>query len=137
MTLGDKIKYSDNIDFIRNELLDRLCRFDEPDSKGKIGNKGAGQLHYAINNIYENNLLAGLDDDLESIKNIYPIIIVTDTAFSAIGVNALVIEKYAEITIRAPIDKKVFIHIPTIIDVDTLYICRIGFQGVHLIWLQY
>ena len=137
LTLGDKIKYSDNIDFIRNELLDRLCRFDEPDSKGKIGNKGAGQLHYAINNIYENNLLAGLDDDLESIKNIYPIIIVTDTAFSAIGVNALVIEKYAEITIRAPIDKKVFIHIPTIIDVDTLYICRIGFQGVHLIWLQY
>lgn len=120
LTLGDNIKYSDNIDFIRNELLDRLCRFDEPNSKGKNVNKGAGQLHYAINNIYENNLLAGLDDDLESIKNIYPIIIVTDTAFSAIGVNALVIEKYVEITKRAPIDRKVFIHIPTIIDIDTL-----------------
>lgn len=120
LTLGDKIKYSDDIDYIRTEILDRLCRFDEPNSSGKNVNKGAGQLHFAIKNIYEKRLLDGLDNDPESVKNIYPIIIVTDTAFSAIGVNALIIEKYAEITRRAPIDKAVLIHIPTIIDIDTL-----------------
>jgi len=120
LTLGDPIKYSDDIDFIRNELLDRLCRFQEPNSHGKVVNKGAGQLHYAILNTYEKDLIDGLDNDLDSIKNIYPIIIVTDTAFSAIGVNALVVEKYAEIMNRAPISENVFIHIPTIIDIDTL-----------------
>lgn len=141
LTLGDKIKYSDNIDFIRNELLDRLCRFDEQNSRGKIVNKGAGQLHYAIKNIYDKDLLDSLDNNWESVKSIYPIIIVTDTAFSAIGVNALIVEKYIEIARRAPIDKDVFIHIPTIIDIDTLihlsYRISEGFIDLAIVLNEY
>ena len=118
LLLGDKIKFSKDIGFIKEELLKRLCYGD-----GKEDKKGAGQLLHSINRILNEGVMDKLDAEISKIKYVFPIITVTDSAFSAMGVNAVVIESFMNLIKKYQFQKDVFISRPIIIDYnDMLYL---------------
>lgn len=88
ITLGDTIKYSPNIDEIRQGICNILCKYGKK-------NKGAGQLLYNIKRIFQDGLMNELDPGVSYVSKVYPIILTTDRSFSAIGVNALVIQEFS------------------------------------------
>lgn len=116
VTLGDTIKYSPNIDEIRQGICNRLCKYGKK-------NKGAGQLLYNIKRIFQEELMSELDPDVSYISKVYPIILTTDRSFSAIGVNALVIQEFSNMIKNNPIYKEVFISVPIIMELDTMILC--------------
>lgn len=116
VTLGDTIKYSPNIDEIRQGICNRLCKYGKK-------NKGAGQLLYNIKRIFQEELMNELDPDVSYISKVYPIILTTDRSFSAIGVNALVIQEFSNMIKNNPIYKEVFISVPIIMELDTMILC--------------
>lgn len=120
LILGDTVKYSSDVDEIKNAILERLC-FDGV-VKGKGKRKGGGQLLFTINAIFNENFLADFDSGISNIRHVYPIIITTDTAFSAIGVNALVNLEFSNLvqTKYHFSNTNVFIRLPLILDYDTL-----------------
>lgn len=79
--------------------------------------KGAGQLHHTIKAIIENHVMDGLDPDVSKVTDIVPIVVTTDRAFSAIGVQALVVEEYNK---YPTIHFGGFISVPIVIELDTL-----------------
>lgn len=111
VTLGDEYKYSEDISVIKQAIKDRICL-----NTGEK-RKGAGQLYYNINRIVNDGLMNTLDPEVKNITDIVPIIITTDRAFSAIGVEALVVEEYSKWEI---IYFKGFTAIPIVVDFDIL-----------------
>ena len=116
ITLGDTIKYSPNIDEIRQGICNRLCKYGKK-------NKGVGQLLYNIKRIFQEGLMNELDPDVSYVSKVYPIILTTDRSFSAIGVNALVIQEFSNMIKNNPIYKEVFISVPIIMELDTMILC--------------
>ena len=116
VTLGDKIKYSQNIDEIRQGICDKICKYGKK-------NKGAGQLLYNIKRIFQEGLMNELDSNVSCVSKVYPIILTTDRSFSAIGVNALVIREFSNMITRNPVEGKVFISVPIIMELDTMILC--------------
>lgn len=116
ITLGDNIKYSQDIQAIKRGINDRLCKYGKK-------KKGAGQLFYNIRRILLENLMEEFDSSINNISEIYPIIVTTDRSFSAIGVNAFVTQEFSDIISNNPINKKVFISVPVIMGLDTLISC--------------
>jgi hypothetical protein len=120
LTLGDLIKKSNNTDEIIQQILERIC-YDGTDSKGNYKRKGGGQLLNTINEIVNNHVLDADDSGVANVKYIYPIIVTTDTAFSALGVNGLCVYEVNNI-----IQKKgykfgeCFVSIPIVVDIDTI-----------------
>ena len=116
VTLGDKIKYSQNIDEIKQGICDKICKYGKE-------NKGAGQLLYNIKRILQEGLMNELDSNVSCVSKVYPIILTTDRAFSAIGVNALVIQEFSNMITQNPVEGKVFISVPIIMELDTMILC--------------
>lgn len=87
----DTLKYSDDIDAIKQGVKDRLCK----DDNGV--RKGGGQLLYNIDRILNNGLMDALDPDVKKVTSIFPLLITTDMAFSAMGVNLTVKEEFDSI----------------------------------------
>lgn len=110
LTLGDTIRYSTDINKIKAAIKDRICLYTDRKRKG------AGQLHKTIENIV-NHSMDGIDSDVQHVETIYPIVVVTDRAFSAIGVQNLVV---AESEKFPTIDFKGMITIPIVVDFDAL-----------------
>ena len=69
-----------------------------------------------------------IDPDVKQIKSVFPIIMITDRCFSAMGVNLVVIEEYAKILKTHPIKTPVFISIPIIMGIDTIIKCAHRFN---------
>ena len=99
---------------IANYINSRICKYPEKP------HKGFGQI---IDNIERlvNGELDNFDPVASQVNVIYPVIVTTDNAFSALGVNAEIINKASEI--MSNLGNKFgrrFISIPIILDVDTL-----------------
>ena len=73
----DTLKYSDDTDAIKQGIKDRLCK----DENGV--RKGGGQLLYNIDRILNHGLMDTLDPGIKNVKSIYPLLVTTDMAFSA------------------------------------------------------
>lgn len=116
VTLGDKIKHSQNIDEIKQGICDKICKYGKK-------NKGAGQLLYNIKRIFQEGLMNELDSNVSCVSKVYPIILTTDRAFSAIGVNTLVIQEFSNMITKNPVKGNVFISIPIIMELDTMILC--------------
>lgn len=116
VTLGDKIKYSQNIDEIKQCICDKICKYGKK-------NKGAGQLLYNIKRIFEEGLMNELDSNVSCVSKVYPIILTTDRAFSATGVNALVIQEFSNMITQNPVEGEVLISVPIIMELDTMILC--------------
>lgn len=114
LILGDNIKYSRDIEKIKEEIRNRLC-FDDETSR-----KGVGQLLFSINRIINEGIMDEIDPGVQKVKFIFPIITVTDSAFSAMGVNAIVTESYIKLLQKYHFDKRIFISTPIIIDYDNI-----------------
>lgn len=120
LTLGDSIKKSNNIDEIVQQILERIC-YDGTDSKGNYKRKGGGQLLNTINEIVNNHVLDADDSGVADVKFIYPIIVTTDTAFSALGVNGLCAYEAKNIIQNKGYNfGERFVSIPIVVDIDTI-----------------
>ena len=110
LSLGDTIRYSSDINKIKEGIKDRICLYT------KKKKKGAGQLHKTVENIVDHSMDA-IDPDVQQVERIYPIVVVTDRAFSAIGVQNFITaesEKFPTIDFRG------LITIPIVMDFDAL-----------------
>lgn len=110
-TLGDKFKYSSDMGVVKKAICDRICLLD-----GKK-RKGAGQLHHSINTIINDHVMDTIDPDVKKVTDIVPIIVTTDRAFSAIGVQAFIEEEYSK---YPTIGFEGFISVPIVIELDTI-----------------
>ena len=113
--LSENTKQSTDISVIKEQILDRLCKYEQ---KRK---KGAGQLFNCIERIFNDNLLQPFEIDSANINEVYPIVLTTDNTFSALGVNALVQIEFANIMKKNPLKEQVVINAPTILDFDTFF----------------
>lgn len=118
VTLADEVKLSADADKIRGAIYDRICKYE--DGKAK---KGAGQLHYTMENIFLHGSLDAIDPNVKHVKSVFPIIMTTDRSFSALGANLVVIEEYDKIRRAHPINMPVFTSVPIIMDIDTIIKC--------------
>lgn len=111
----DTLKYSDDIDAIKQGIRDRLCK----DDNGV--RKGGGQLLYNIDRILNHGLMDALDPGVKVVTSIYPLLVTTDMAFSAMGVNLTVTEEFDKI-MRAKYSFKqnVMIYVPVITNLDSI-----------------
>lgn len=111
----DTLKYSDSIVDIKQGVRDRLCKDD-----GKV-KKGGGQLLYNIDRILNHGLMDALDPDVKKVTSIYPLIITTDIAFSAMGVNLTVTEEFDRIMkAKYSFKQPVMIYVPIIVNIDSI-----------------
>lgn len=113
--MKDETKHSSDIALIRDTIFDRLCKYEQ---KRK---KGVGQLLYNVNRIFNEHLLDNFGVDTSGIKEVFLVVVTTDTAFNAIGVNALIKEEYARIVSGLDFSVSVKLNQPVIIDFETLY----------------
>lgn len=112
----DKLRYSNNIEDIKMGILDRLCKDDDISPR-----KGGGQLLYNIDGILNRGLFDKIDEGVKYVKHIFPLVITTDRAFSAMGVNLTVIEEFNNIRRRKYVFKQsVMIYVPVIMNIDSL-----------------
>lgn len=117
--LGDDVKYSHDMQLIKSEVIHRLCN---PGSDAKDDNrKGVYQLLDTIQDLDTSNKYDEVGIRIENIKTVYPILVITDSAFSANGVNAIITREYQ----TSALPQYSFIHgfklnTPIIINIDTL-----------------
>lgn len=109
-----EIQSSSSSSEITNYINSRICKYPEKP------HKGFGQI---IDNIERlvNGEFNKFDPDSSQVNVIYPVIVTTDNAFSAFGVNAEIVKRASEI--MSNIGNKFgrrFISIPIILDIDTL-----------------
>jgi hypothetical protein len=113
--LNDAIKQSTDIDSIKTTILDRVCKLE-----GKR-QKGAGQILKSIDNFFNHKALDVMGVDISGIKEVFPIVVTTDTSFNALGVNALVKQEFARLKKESGISIPVRVLSPVIMDFDTLF----------------
>lgn len=115
LTLNNNIKYSSDTEFIKQEIIRRICK------GGNKQRKGAGQLLYSINSIINEDRLAPVDQHASKVDVFFPIVVTTDRAFSALGINKIIIPEFANIAKEYNLTTT---HIApvVIIDYDTLFI---------------
>lgn len=113
--LNDAIKQSTDIDSIKTTILDRVCKLE-----GKR-QKGAGQILKNIDNFFNHKALDVMGVDISGIKEVFPIVVTTDTSFNALGVNALVKQEFARLKKESGISIPVRVLSPVIMDFDTLF----------------
>lgn len=144
LTLGDSVKFSQNEEMMKQQILERIC-YDGIDSNGEYKRKGGGQLLATINELLNNRTFDKYDSGILHIKNIYPIIVTTDSAFSSLGVNALVIDEFDRIKKEREYKfGKIFVSVPIIMDFDILIklgylfsIKNINLRGVLQDYISY
>lgn len=105
---------SHSISDVTNYINSRICKYPEKP------HKGFGQI---IDNIERlvNREFDAYDSFATKVNVIYPVIVTTDNAFSAFGVNAEIVNKASNI--MSNLGNKFgerFISIPIILDIDTL-----------------
>jgi len=112
----DNLRFSDNLAEIKKGILDRLCKDDDVSPR-----KGGGQLLFFIDSILNHGVMDKIDPHINGIKHIFPLIVTTDSAFSAMGANLAVIEEFDSIRQRKyHFDQHIIIYIPVIINIDSL-----------------
>ena len=115
VTIKDEIKHSSDLALIKETLLDRVCKYE------KKRKKGVGQLLVNVNRIFNDHILDGFGVETSKVKEVFLIVITTDTAFNAIGVNALVTEEFNRIKSNLDYSVPVEIVEPVILDFESLY----------------
>ena len=100
---------------IKATILDRVCKLE------KKRQKGAGQLLKSIDNFFNHRALDDMGIDISGIKEVFPIVVTTDTSFNALGVNALVKQEFAKLKTNSGLSLPVRVLSPVILDFDTLF----------------
>ena len=112
LLFNNNIRYSTDVNTIKKELLDKICK------DGSSNRKGGAQLLFTIEKYIKENSLANFDRPYSAEDNIYPIIVTTDSAYDAYGVNLLLLIKFIEITKEKYDDLAGKLKYPVIINMD-------------------
>lgn len=112
LLINNKIRYSSNLNIIKTEILDKICK------DGSSNRKGGAQLLYTIDKYINENSLSKYDRPYSTSDNIYPIIVTTNNAYDAYGVNLLVLIKFIEITRENYSSLAGKLKLPVIINMD-------------------
>ena len=113
--MSDETKRSSDIALIKETIFDRVCKYE------KKRRKGVGQLLFNVNRIFNEHLLDEFGVNPSIIKEVFLVVVTTDTSFNAIGVNALIREEYTRIRERLDFTIPARIVEPTIIDFESLF----------------
>lgn len=111
VTLSDAVRYSSNVDDIITTINNKICLYEQKK------HKGAGQLHYSADQIVNNHSMDAIDKGVKDVEKIFPIILTTDRAYSALGVQMHIVNEFSKFP---NINFRGFYAIPIIIDFDTL-----------------
>ena len=112
--LADRYKYINNVEETKKVLMEKIC-LHQPDKR-----KGVGQLIWNIDRILNHNLVETLDPEIKKVSRIIPIVLTTDVAFTALGVNLFVAQKMNEFLKEYDFtNHDVFISLPLLCDIDT------------------
>lgn len=112
MLINNDIRYSTDLEKVKKELLDKICR----DSTSH--RKGGTQLLYTIDQYINGNSLSKLDKPYTIGDKIYPIIVTTNSVYDAYGVNELVMYRFMEITKKRYSSLAGKLKLPIIINMD-------------------
>lgn len=110
---NNNIRYSTNLDEIKKELLNKTCK---DGTGGK--RKGGAQLLYSIDKFVSENSLSKYDRIYSSDDKIYPIIVTTNSAFDAYGVNLFILIRFTELAKEKYPSLQGKIKLPIIINMD-------------------
>lgn len=110
----DSVKKSNSVTEIVNYIKSRICKYSEKP------HKGFGQILDNVERLV-NGTFDSYDAGAKDVNVIYPVIMTTDNAFSALGINSEIV-KQASAIMKNLGDRfgKRFISIPIILDIDTL-----------------
>lgn len=110
------IRFEEDASKIRAFVLDRLCK-DDGEKR-----KGGGQLLNTLDLILNQGVMNQFDPDVTGVKQIFPIIVITDRAFSALGINRAVLEEFDRILKeKYKFEQPVMIFNPVVVHIDTLF----------------
>lgn len=119
----DDSKHSGDLDKIKETIREKICLDQIKNADGsKRVLKGVGQLLDTISRIAKGEY-NNFDSSFNNIKYIFPVVVTTDITFSALGVNAYVIQQTSDLIKRhndALEGSGLFTAVPTIIDIDSL-----------------
>lgn len=108
--ISESCKNSNDVSEILNTICNKICTFDSSKKR-----KGAGQLYQVVHDIIDGYYSKIID--LTKIKSIIPIVVTTDRAFSAIGVQRLLVQRFVE---NFHLSFNGFISVPIVIELDTI-----------------
>ncbi len=110
------IRFEEDASKIRAFVVDRLCK-DDGEKR-----KGGGQLLNTLDLILNQGVMNQFDPGVTSVKWIFPVIVITDRAFSALGVNRAVLEEFDKIRKeKYKFDQPVMVFNPVVVHFDTLF----------------
>lgn len=117
--LNETHKQSTSVQVMLDEIANKIC---QNDSKKKH-RKGGGQLLHSINGIICNGTMNQLDSNWRIAKWIIPIVTVTDSAFSTLGLNTAVNKMFCQMAQQYDFlkDSNIKVLPLTIIDIETLF----------------
>ena len=114
LLINNDIRYSTDLTKIKKEILDKICK------DGASNRKGVAQLLYTIDKYINENSLSNFDRLYTVGDNIYPVIVTTNNAYDAYGVNLLVLTKFIEIAKEKYSSLASKLKFPIIINMDSL-----------------
>lgn len=128
LILSDDVKSSNDYDFVKSEILKRICK------DGDSNRKGGAQLLFNINRILYEHLLDTIDQPVNKDTIIYPIIVTSDRSFDALGVNMLLIEEFTNIAKAKYPQLQGVCKLPIIINIDNLFLLMTRINSKELIF---
>ena len=112
MLINNDKRYSTDIEIVKKELLDKICK------DGTSERKGGAQLLYTINKYINENTLSEFDRSYNNGDKVYPIIVTTNSVFDAYGVNQLIMCRFIEIAKNRYSSLRGKLKLPIIINMD-------------------
>lgn len=130
----------------KQSITNKLATFAKSKVKGKFktSKEGLGQIYYNLYRmLYKPELYRSFDLGFDSIKTIYPVLVVYDRTYSALGVNAFLTKKVSQIKKRLSSDFKKLYHKqkllskydvkdPIVINIDTLIMYSLVLKNKNL-----
>lgn len=112
---AETAKQSIHVEDMKAEIVKKICKF------GGSERKGAGQLVFTIDSIFNKKSMLFLGVDPSKIKEVFPIVVPTDRTYRATGVNAFVNMEFSRFLGEAKMNVPAMIWNPVVIDFETLF----------------
>ena len=130
---NEDVKFSQDIIKIKSTIIEKICRKGNADNNG---NKGAFQVLATIESILNGGWNRIEDIDIQEIKRIFPIVVTTDRAFSAMGVNYFVRDQVKNVISSLRKFSTANIYDPIIIDYDIFFAIGRSIQAREIDFAQ-
>lgn len=121
-SFAETAKQSTQVEAMKAEIVKKICKYGESERKG------AGQLVFTIDGIFNKKSMLSFGVDPSKIKEVFPIIVPTDRTYRATGVNAFVNMEFSRFLGEAKLNVPAMIWSPVVIDFETLFNLIVPFR---------